>query len=56
MDMLKRLAKSGTRYLGMSPRGEIAGPHGRFNFTVERKFRYSSHSIFNISLGPDVCF
>jgi hypothetical protein len=26
--MRKRLAKSGTRYLGMSPRGEIAEPHG----------------------------
>ena len=26
-DILKRLAKSKTRYFGMSPRGEIAGPH-----------------------------
>jgi hypothetical protein len=29
--MLKRLAKSKTRYFGMSPRGEIAGPHAPTN-------------------------
>jgi hypothetical protein len=33
--MLKRLAKSGTRYLGMSPRGEIADPQAHLIAEVE---------------------
>ena len=38
-DMTKRLAKCETRYLGMSPRGEIACPHGRPNLADGQKFR-----------------
>jgi hypothetical protein len=52
--MQKRLAKSGTRYLGMSPHGEIAGPQADLTvgvencsgfsplFTVQRKAYLSS--------------